>query len=629
MTVDSIVDNSGTHLTYTHASNLLSVHQLPILQNTDPFDFKVYYHGHPTEGGFQAFTFTTASGNPVMSSLSEPYFARTWWPCKDRMDDKADSFYIALKVDNAFYAASNGVQDSIIDNGDGKHTFYYHVGYPMATYLFSVAISNYTVWHDEWVYNSGLDTMLIEHAVFPAWYVYSLSHFNVTPNALDHLSDAFGLYPYPDEKYGHANFTWGGGMEHQTMTSMGASSFGFSEPVVVHELGHQWWGDMITCKTWGHIWLNEGWASYAEAVYYLAQGGWPAYHSYMNGMAYTGGEPIYVYDTNSVNTIFASIVYDKGAWVCHMLRGVLGEAAFADAVAAYYNSEFKFGAATTEDFRDVVENATGVELDWFFEDWIYGTYFPNYRYSYFQQAAAAGGFDLYLKVEQRQASQPVVFRMPVDFAIHRLGTSQVDTLVLKCDDRSKIFKLHFPTQVTSIELDPSDWILKYESSDSWSITIVTDTSEIAIGKQYAPYADTILTLSSISSSIQIIYGALPNGLTLATTGEITGIPTETGLFEFQVLALEDGTGRNDSRFYTMEITPSVPGDVDNNGQLDISDLLYIVDFFFAEPSGPAPAIMFLADVNADCIVDISDLLSLVDYFFADPPGSSPLPGCAF
>ncbi|MFQ6008870.1 MAG: M1 family aminopeptidase, partial [Candidatus Zixiibacteriota bacterium] len=263
MTIDSIVAPSGA-LLYTRANNVVTV-TLDATYNTgEQFDFDFWYHGHPEEGGFQAFAFDIRQGKKVISTLSEPYFARTWWPCKDRTDDKADSFNIAIEVDTVFYVGSNGTLDSIVYNGGTSNTFYYSVRYPMTTYLFSLAISEYTVWYDEWVYNNGQDTMPIVNACYPDRLADAQAGWGITPQAITIFSEQYGQYPFVQEKYGHANFEWGGAMEHQTMSSMTGSWFGFYEPVVVHELSHQWWGDMITCKGWGHIWLNEGWASYSE-----------------------------------------------------------------------------------------------------------------------------------------------------------------------------------------------------------------------------------------------------------------------------------------------------------------------------------------------------------------------------
>lgn len=625
MVIDSIIAGDGATFGYTRNGNVVTVTLDQTYTTGEQFSFTIYYYGHPSGGGFQDSFFDSYNGRPMISSLSEPYFARTWWPCKDRMDDKADSFNIAITVNTDFYCASNGTLDSTIDNGNNTHTFYYNVDYPMATYLFSIAIHNYTVWYDEWVYNGGLDTMELVQAIFPEWYNYSLSHYNVTPKALDHLSANFGLYPYPDEKYGHANFTWGGGMEHQTMTSMGASSFGFSEPVVVHELGHQWWGDMITCETWGDIWLNEGWASYSEAVYYLEEGGWSQYHSYMNSMRYTNGGSIYIYDTTSVGNIFGSIVYDKGAWVCHMLRGVLGDSLFFEGIDAYYNSAYKFASATTADFKNVFETASGQELDWFFEDWIYGTYFPTYDISYYQEPSDTGGYDVYVFVRQRQTSAPQIFRMPVDFSVAGVGQPVVDTVRFFNDSRDQLFSFNYPYEVDTIKLDPSDWILKVVNPQIWAIKIISTSEDISVGQQYYPYLDTIVTIGTDNKQSYVIGGALPSGLSLAMDGTISGTTSDTGSFHFRVQVLETMTGRYDVKEFDMYVAPSdgIPGDIDLDGEVTISDLLYLVDYQF--DFGPAPQALNLADVNADCTIDIADLLYFVDYQFDSGP--DPLAGC--
>ena len=624
MTVDSIVEPSSGVLSYSRLANVVTVTLDHAYNTGEQFEFTFYYHGHPTEGGFQAFSFGTHSGNKVISSLSEPYFARTWWPCKDRMDDKADSFHIAITVDTAFYVASNGTLDSTIENGGNTHTVYYSVHYPMVTYLFSVAISKYIVWYDQWIYNNGNDTMPIVNAVYPDQYVYSLSKWNVTPQAISVFSNNYGLYPFVNEKYGQANFTWSGGMEHQTMTSMTGSSFGFSTPVVVHELSHQWWGDMITCKTWGDIWLNEGWASYSEALYYLETEGWQSYHNYMNGMDYTGGGTIYIYDTTSVWNIFGSIVYDKGAWVVHMLRGVLGDSLFFAGVDAYYHSQYQYRAATTEDFRDVFEATTGVDLHWFFDEWIYGEYRPNYRYSYWTEPSDTNGYDVFLYVEQVQTTNPQVFKMPVDFYFD-YGGGLGDTVTVTIDQREKLSKLNFPNPITNIELDPSDWVLKYKTKTSWSFKIVTFNDELSVGDQYVPYIDTIETRGASSITTAIISGSLPTGLSIDNNGIISGTPTDTGLFNFTVQITENSFNTSVDGQFSIYVnpTPYLPGDVNSDGDINASDVLYLINYFFL--GGPASVPVNAADVNGDCSLDSNDLMYMINYDFKGGP--APVNGC--
>jgi aminopeptidase N len=626
MVVDSVKSSAGPRV-YSRAGDLITAILNGSLDTGEQFDLTFYYHGHPTEGGFQGFTFDTHGGSPMISSLSEPYFARSWWPCKDRMDDKADSFNIAITVDTSMYVGSNGTLDSTVAHGDNTHTFFWSVRYPMVTYLFSVAIHDYSVWYDEWVYNNEQDTMPLVHAIYPDWLDYSYSHYDVTPYVLTVLSDQFGLYPYPEEKYGHANFEWGGGMEHQTMTSMGASSFGFSEPVVVHEATHQWWGDMITCESWSHIWLNEGWASYGEALYYEVKDGPAAYHSYMNSMAYSGGGTIYVYDTTAVWTIFHSgLSYDKGSWVCHMLRGVLGDEAFFDGIEAYYNSQYKFGAATTEEFRDVFELSSGVELDWFFEDWIYGTYRPYYRYRYFQEPSDTGGVDVYLRVEQTQTTTPQVFRTPIDF-VFEFASAPDETVTLRPDERVKMFKLNFDETVTLFSCDPDDWVLKYAVSSSWRLYFITLNSDLSEGAQYIAYNDTLDARGGSGQfTYSIVAGTLPTGYSFDSDGVLSGTTLDTGTFVFTARVDDDMSSYFDEVEYSLHMAPSeaVPGDIDNNGAgPDITDLIYMVTYMFQ--GGPPPPIMNVLDMNNDCEQDIADLIHLVQYMFQGGP--PPLVGC--
>ncbi len=623
MTVDSIRYAAGA-LAYSRASNVVTVTLDQTYDTGEQFEMTFFYHGHPIEGGFQAFAFDTRLGNKVMTSLSEPYFARTWWPCKDRMDDKADSFNIAVQVDSAFYVGSNGKLDSTKLAGNTR-TYFWSVRYPMVTYLFSVAVSKYTVWQDKYVYNGGLDTMPIVHATYPDRYSYSLSTWGITPNAIGLLSQTFGPYPFLNEKYGHSNFEWGGGMEHQTMTSMTGSNFGFSEPVVVHELTHQWFGDMITCNNWGHIWLNEGFASYGEAAYYLNRDGWTAYHNYMATQEYASGGTIYVNDTSSVGNIFNNIVYDKASWVVHMLRGVLGETKFAQAMNAYVTSQYVDSSATTEQFRDLVEATTGEDLDYFFQQWIYGTYRPSYQFSWFAEPSSGGNM-LYLRVAQVQTTNPQVFSMPIDFAVDYLdGTS--DTLTFMVDERTTMLHTVVPKQVINAKLDPKKWILRYNTDLQWFMYIVTNSDDLHEGGQYKQYRDTIDQRGAQGAlEVTILSGALPGGLGVDNNGVISGIPTDTGTFTFTVRVRDTWGGTVDQTTLSMHITPTIllPGDINvSESQCDLTDLSTLIAYLtVGGVTLPAPQV---ADVNNSCQIDLSDLSIMINFLTGG--GNSMVIGC--
>lgn len=628
MLIDSIVDASyGLQTGYVRVGNVVQLTLPQTLNNGENFDFTVYYHGHPTEGGLQGFTFGSFSGETSITTLSEPYGARSWWPCKDRMDDKPDSMNLAIEVDNSFYVASNGSLDSTVQTGLETHTYYYSISYPIATYLVSLAISPYTVWYDSWVYNDGLDTMPLVHAVHPSLYSYSLGKYNITPYALTVLSNNFGLYPFVNEKYGHANFEWGGAMEHQTMTSMASSSFGFEEPVIVHEMTHQWWGDMITCKSWEDIWLNEGWASYGEAVYYYEKEGFNSYKNYMLSMEYLGGGTVFCDDTTDVWRIFSgNLSYDKGAWVCHMLRGVLGDSLFYDGIDAYYNSEFKYKAANTEDFKNVWEAATGVELDWFFEQWVYGTYYPQYYYRYWTEVSDTSGYECYLFMDQVQSSSPQVFNNPIQI-VFDYSLFPSDTFKVEVDSRNMFYRFNLDHPVAAVKLDPNLWILRKTTNRTWFYEIITTPDEISGGQEGYTYSDTIEYRGILPLSYtEIMSGSLPAGLTLNDDGTITGTPTEFGTFDFSVRFYANASAYTSIKPFSITIDELeyIPGDFNLDGVLDVGDLVALVDYQFRD--GEPPLLLEIIDVNGDCIVDVEDLVYMVDFQFRNGP--APLPGCA-
>jgi len=627
LTIDSVY-MPGMVLSYTHGGQSLVVELDRAYNSGELISLTVVYHGTPTQSvGFQGFLFDTHNGAPMVSTLSEPYMARTWWPCKDRPDDKADSMDIVISCDTALYCASNGKLIDTTRNGDGTWTFSYEVRYPIATYLFSIAISDYVVWKNYYHYGPS-DSMEIVHHVYPDQYTYSLSHYDITPDAVSILAGKFGQYPFLDEKYGHANFEWGGGMEHQTCTSMSGDWFGFYEPVVVHELGHQWWGDMITCESWHDIWLNEGFASYCEALYYEEIEGKASYHSYMQGMNYGGERTIYVEDTTSVANIFNIVVYDKGAWLLHMLRHVVGDANFFDILQAYYNSSAQYSHANSEFFESVCESDYGQELDYFFDEWLYGTYRPSYIYERFvEQDVSDGSWITYLRLYQGQATDPQVFIMPIDFVVS-YATAPAETLVVFNDVRDTIYTIRTDREPLAMDLDPDRWILRYETELSWSYHILPTLLDT--GKQYEPYEDSVPVRGGTGEHrFSIVNSTLPDGLVIdSITGVISGVPAVMGEHTFMVKARDRwNQASKDSVELTVYFTEGegIPGDANLDESVNLLDILFIIDFLYDE--GPAPSDPRFADVDADCEINLLDILGLIDYLYGEE-GFIPQMGCA-
>ncbi len=453
----TVNDVSGRPYRWTHSNNKIRLYFSPALANGEDFSVTVDYQGSPVGAGFQGLTFDTHGNNePIISSLSEPYFARSWWPCKDVPSDKADSANINITSEDDLIPVSNGTLVNTVDNGNGTHTYFWQVRYPITTYLISVAISDYTHLHDTYTAMNG-DTMRLDYFLYPeqASNSYYTNNVYQTNQMIQIFAHRYGEYPFIQEKYGMASFDWGGAMEHQTISSMGA----YAPSIIAHELSHQWWGDMVTCKTWQHIWLNEGFASYSEAIYYEAIAGESRYHNVMASMAYRGAGTVFVQDTTYWPNIFDdNLVYNKGAWVLHMLRHVVGDSTFFDILAAYRN-QYYMSTATTEDFRDVSEAVSGINLHPFFHQWIYESGVPNYDYCLWTNQTTTG-YTTNVCVDQTQVPREgPLFVMPIDIYLSN-DAGDDTTIVVQNDVKDTVYTFAMDWRPTSIALDPDQWILK-------------------------------------------------------------------------------------------------------------------------------------------------------------------------
>jgi aminopeptidase N len=433
----------GASTTFSHVSNIVTVNLDRSYVIGETVTVEVDYSGDPA-GSY--FGWSSYGGSDMIWTLSEPYGAREWWPCKDLNTDKADSVDVRVTVPDHLIVASNGLLLSDIDNG-ATRTFHWKTRYALVPYLVSLAIHPYEQFSTWYTPLGGGDPMEIQHFVYADQLSSALTAYDSTDEMIGVFANAFGEYPFVEEKYGHASFTWGGGMEHQTITSMG----GLWEDVISHELGHQWWGDMITCSDFSHIWLNEGFATWCEAYWKEQTAGVSTYKAYMDGAAYYGGGTIYVTDVNNIGAIFNSnLSYNKGSWIVHMLRGVLGDTDFFAGLAAY-QVQYGYASATTEQFRDVLEGVSGMDLDAFFQQWIYGEYFPVYAPTWVQN-----GGTLELQIDQTHVNAGV-FTMPIDVQIVT-DTGTFDTVVQN-NQASQMFNIPVTGIVQSVTIDPDDWIL--------------------------------------------------------------------------------------------------------------------------------------------------------------------------
>ena len=445
----------------------------------EEFTVRIPYSGVSLSRGFGSIEFGNQpnSTNPVIASLSEAYFAATWWPCKDgdvfQPGDNSDKFTLRLAVTapEMLTSVSNGLLQSVTPVAGGKKKYQYASSYPISTYLVCFGTSVYNSWSVNYTYTpdggGALQNMPVDFYVYPASdNDANRMAWGRCTQMMDTFRPLFGLYPFINEKYGMYQFPFGGGMEHQTMTGQGT----FNESVTAHELGHQWWGDNVTCKTWNHIWLNEGFATYSEALwaqYKPGSSGLPALFANMANRkpGNNAADSVYVYNAADMNRIFSSAYsYNKASWVLHQLRHLMGDTNFFNGLKEY-RARFQGSAATTEDFAATMGFVAGQDFTNFFQQWIYGIGAPDFAAGY--QSVVINGQN-FLKLSLRQTQNAAwpgtgtpgdAFAMPVDIRVDRTGGST--TYAVNSKARTQHFVIPISAPATGIAVDEFNWILTY------------------------------------------------------------------------------------------------------------------------------------------------------------------------
>jgi len=375
---------------------------------------------------------------PAICSIDQPYLSPMWWPCFDVPGDKATAD-IYMTFPDTMTGVSNGNLQSEVDNGDGTKTAHWYESHPIYTSVLSVAMTDYTAWTDTYVSPLDATTMTLYYYAFPEDATKAQNDFAVTKDAMEYFAQIFGEYPFIDEKYGIAETPNSmGSMEHQTITSLTyrATRAAVNWDVIVHELGHQWWGDWVTCATWNHLWIHEGFATYSEVLFHEYDTGEPAGPfmavNYDDGL-YSGQlkGTVYVEDVN-LDSPFSDTyaVYEKGGWVLHMLRYVLGDTGFFDALKAF-GAAHAFSTAVTDDVKTAMEAEYGGSLTDFFNQWLYTPYRPTYEATY-EISSREGGYEVDFNLRQTQGHSVLdiagnslrnYYIMPVEFTVHYTDTT--------------------------------------------------------------------------------------------------------------------------------------------------------------------------------------------------------------
>ncbi len=456
LTIDSVVGVAS----FAHLNDTLQLSFESPLATGESKELTIFYRGTPPLANDIKGMHYATHGNdePVIATLSTPYLAHLWFPCKDGTTDKADSVAVDITLPKRYYegkplkALSNGVLDSISETTESV-VYHWKHKHPIVPYYVMAAISNYTLIEQEYCGNDHCFPMHFH--VFAEDSAASAAGVADMPEVMSFFETVFGNYPYANEQYGMTQLGFYGAIENQTNSVMNSMEPGWFI-VSVHELAHMWFGCNITCKNWQHGWLNEGFATYAEALWQEHNGGWNAYAAHMASKGWYQGGTVFLEQTNDPFQIFIPIIYNKGAWVLHMLRGVLGDEQFFPLLATYAQyATFINNNPDTEDFRNFVEAETDIPLEVFFDQWVYDAYFPMYYYNFTQDDQE---FTLQIYQAQGESGKRTVFEMPIQVLL--TFSDATDTLIrIQNNQQWQQFSVQLEKTVVEVTLDPNQWIL--------------------------------------------------------------------------------------------------------------------------------------------------------------------------
>jgi aminopeptidase N len=465
--VDSVRFN-GSLVTVVRQDSMVKCKTPVTLSNGSTFTVNVYYKGTAPSGGSaigSGFSNATSPSwlNQVTWSLSQAFVGYHWWPCKQALTDKIDSSWVFITTDSTNMAGSNGLLTNIVTVG-AKKRYEWKSRKPIDYYLISVAVAKYKEYRQyakpQYLQN---DSILIQNYIYDnainanSWINTQKIDLDKVPAQINFLSKMYGMYPYYKEKYGHCMAPLGGGMEHQTMSTMGF----FEYYINAHELGHQWWGNQVTCKTWRDIWINEGFASYTEHLVaeYLDPPNFQANlnTAHNNVMGSPGGSVrIPVQDSMKTSRIFSSrLTYDKGGAIIHTLRFVTNNDSLWFNTLRGFQSQYKNSTASADDFFSYYHTSTGIDPAIFVNQWFDGEGYPTFsmRYNY-------NGTHFFLRSTQ-SVSMPGVtplFITPMQYRIARFG--KPDTIIRVMHSNAvENYTVPMTGSVTNVYCDPKNWVI--------------------------------------------------------------------------------------------------------------------------------------------------------------------------
>jgi len=470
MTISQIVFNGQVYTSWSREGDNVLLTVAPGLTVGDSFIAEISYGGTPPTGGFFSGVTNATSqqwNKQVTWSLSEPFNAKQWWPTKQVLTDKADSVWVFLTTPANTMAGSQGLLTQITEAGNGQLRYEWKSKYPIVYYLVSFAVSDYQE-YNLYAKPEGLDgdSILIQNFIYnhPSYLPQYKSNIDVTAPMIEVFSDLYSMYPFKDEKYGHCITQLGGGMEHQTMSTMGGWSF----TLVSHELGHMWFGDNVTCATWSDIWINEGFATYSTYLAHENINDFNSAQTFMintqnNVMSQPGGSvyipPSEITEDNIWRIFNGRLSYDKGAAILHVLRHEINNDEMFFDVLRTFQTQYADTSATGEDFRLVAEQVTGMDFEYFFDQWYYGQGYPIYDFIWYMN----GNELVLISTQSTSTNITPFFDMHMSFRLN-FSDDTSETIRLHQDENIKTFIVPVDKEVEGITVDPVNWTFEKVNS---------------------------------------------------------------------------------------------------------------------------------------------------------------------
>jgi len=560
LTCDGVTFN-GRDAAFTHQGDSLVVTFNPPVATAAAETLTVRWHGRPPRHGafFTGLMFRIHNSGtpedpdddmPIIANQSQPWSAHSWFPCKDHPSDKA-LVSLTATVPEALQVISNGTLVYEDAPESGLRRFAWREDYPIATYLISLAATNYVSWSEECAVAVG-DPVHLDFHVFPQDRPAAEFDLARTCDMMDFMTTLAGPYPFTGEKYAQVEFKWVGSMEHQTATSLSPVVFTGDrrfELVVIHELAHQWFGDSLTPEVWADIWLNEGFARYCEALWIEHDSGIEDYQEYMRQIGPLRHPDLFVNDGILIDPdpiLPNTLIYDKGAWVLHMLRMLIGDDAFFSFLADYATApDLALGSVVLADMIGFAESAAGRDLHGFFGPWLETSVVPTVSTVIFPTYAVSGSDRVQVRFKQHQDP---LFEVAVPVVIHTACGTQRELAVLT--SRSEAFTWPTECPVDSVAVDPEGMVLMKSVVDPPPVLTVVGPWPNPVPTTGAQFRIYLTSEREVTVKLYDTRGRLLGGEhlgSLAATGPENDPDTEPHVWTWT-----EGTTRTPAGIYWLE-----------------------------------------------------------------------------